>query len=64
MKELLKTLVSKKIIIIPVVTVIGLASGYFLYNDNPIEETAEQIIGNQTGIEVDLTPQSPEKNSK
>jgi len=29
--------------------------------DNPIEEYVEAIIENETGIEIDLTPESPEK---
>ena len=29
--------------------------------DNPIEEFLEVIIENETGMQVDLTPESPEK---
>lgn len=30
--------------------------------DAPIEEFCEQIVEMQTGVEVDLTPSSPEQN--
>ena len=43
--------------------IIGLLSAYFWYQDNPIEETSEIIIEEQTGINIDLTPSTPE-NSK
>jgi len=35
---------------------IGYISTRFLENDNPIEQCAEEIIDNYTGIEVDLSP--------
>ena len=38
----------------------GLISTHFIGNDNPIEEVAEKIIEDQTGIPIDLSPQSPE----
>lgn len=31
-----------------------------LPNDNPIEESIELIIQTQSGVQIDLTPQSPE----
>lgn len=42
---------------------IGLSSVYFLKmkSDNPIEEIAEEVIKNETGADVDLSPTSPEK---
>lgn len=30
-------------------------------HDNPVEEAAEQVIKNETGVDVDLSPTSPEK---
>lgn len=39
----------------------GVAKYYFrMADDNVIEEYAEQIIEQQTGIDVDLTPSSQE----
>jgi len=32
-----------------------------LPDDNPAEEILEQQIKNETGFEVDLTPESPER---
>lgn len=32
-----------------------------LEDDNPIEETVEEVIKIETGLNVDLTPDSPEK---
>jgi hypothetical protein len=32
--------------------------------DNPIEEACEQIIKNETGIDVDLTPESQETENQ
>ena len=29
-------------------------------DDNPVEEVAEMVIKEETGLEVDLTPESPE----
>jgi len=35
-------------------------SYYFLGADNPVEEIAEEVLKKETGIDVDLTPHSPE----
>lgn len=32
--------------------------------DNPIEEICEEVIENYTGMDVDLTPESPEKGKQ
>ena len=48
------------IIIISVVGLIGFMSSRILGNDNPIEELAEEIIENETGINLDLSPSSKE----
>jgi hypothetical protein len=44
----------------------GLSSVYIfkMKQDNPIEEKAEEIIKNKTGVDIDLTPQSPEKTEE
>lgn len=55
-------------ILIPVLIVmaaIGVTVGYKYWatapDDNPVEELSEEIIRKQTGFEIDLTPNSPEK---
>ena len=52
-----------RIIIVIMAVLIGLSSVYFLKmkSDNPIEEIAEEVIKNETGADVDLSPTSPEK---
>lgn len=62
MKELLKTIIFSRYFIVLAAIIIGLLSAYFWYQDNPIEETSEIIIEEQTGVNVDLTPASPEKS--
>ena len=62
MKELLKTIIFSRYFIVVAAIIIGLLSAYFWYQDNPIEETSEIIIEEQTGVNVDLTPASPEKS--
>lgn len=52
------------IVVISACAIGGAISGYFWYQDNPVEEVAEEIIKNQTGIDVDLTPTTPENPSK
>lgn len=42
------------------IIVIGVGSAYFLGHDNPVEEMAEKVIEQQTGIDIDLTPSSKE----
>jgi hypothetical protein len=60
MKELLKTIIFSKYFIILAAIIIGLLSAYFWYQDNPVEEVSEEIIKTQTGIDIDLSPQTPE----
>jgi hypothetical protein len=50
-----------KMLVLILAVIIGIGSVYWLGNDNPVEEIAEKIIEEQTGINIDLTPQSPEK---
>lgn len=48
------------IIIVSLATAIGLLSVYVLEEDNPVEETCEQVIEIVTGNDIDLTENSPE----
>ncbi len=48
------------VIVITTCVVAGTLSGIFWYKDNPIEETAEAIIKQETGVDIDLTPSTPE----
>jgi hypothetical protein len=32
--------------------------------DNPVEEKCEKIIKDKTGVDIDLTPQSPEEKKE
>jgi len=43
--------------------IVGVFSSQYFGNDNPIEEYAEQIIEQQSGINVDLSPNSPEQHA-
>ena len=50
--------------IVGIALIIGI--GYKFINkkapdDNPVEELAEALIKERTGIDIDLTPDSPEK---
>ena len=40
--------------------VAGYASSRWLGDDNPVEESAESIILEQTGLDIDLSPLSAE----
>lgn len=42
--------------IVGVCVVGGLISEFFLGKDNPIEQEAEQIIHEETGLSIDLSP--------
>ena len=61
MKELIKTIIFSKYFIVLAAIIIGLLSAYFWYQDNPVEEITEVIIESQTGIDFDLSPQTPER---
>jgi hypothetical protein len=60
MKELLKTIIYSRYFIIASAIIIGLLSAYFWYQDNPVEEVSEKVIEEQTGIDIDLSPQTSE----
>lgn len=64
MKELLKTIIYSRYFIVAAAIIVGLLSAYFWYQDNPVEETSEQIIKEETGIDIDLTPKTPEQKTQ
>lgn len=47
--------------IVVAAAVLGVGSQYFLGDDNPVEEMAEKVIEDQSGIDLDLSPQTKEK---
>lgn len=47
-------------IIVGIAAVIGIISGCFLGDDNPVEEVAEDVIQDETGVHIDLSPNSKE----
>lgn len=52
-------------IVLAILAVGGLVSIKFLGQDNPVEEAVEEIIKNQTGLDIDLSPETKEtKDSK
>lgn len=56
-----------KIAVVAIAAAIGIGYTYFFKqpDDNPVEEAAEKVIKDQTDVDVDLTPSSPEqKESK
>lgn len=60
MKELIKTIIFSRYFIVAAAIIIGLLSAYFWYQDNPVEEVSEEIIKTQTGLDIDLSPQTSE----
>jgi len=38
----------------------GIGSHYWLSQDNPVEELSEKIIQEQTGFNINLSPDTPE----
>lgn len=51
-------------VIILCVAAVGISSSWFLGDDNPIEESCEDIIEDLTGKSIDLTPNTPETNTR
>ena len=64
MKELLKTIIFSRYFVVLAAIIIGLLSAYFWYQDNPVEEISEKVIEEQTGINIDLSPETSEKESE
>jgi hypothetical protein len=48
------------IIIVGIVTVVGIISTTFMGEDNPVEEVSESVIKQETGLDVDLSPSTPD----
>lgn len=44
--------------------IIGVVAARYFGNDNKIEEVAEHIIQEEVGIDIDLSPMSPETENK
>lgn len=57
----MKLLTKYKYTILILVVIIGLGSVYFYGDDNAVEEISEEILKQETGIDIDLTPSSLEK---
>ena len=57
----MKLLTKYKYMILILVVIIGLGSVYFYGDDNAVEEISEDILKPATGIDIDLTPSTPEK---
>ena len=51
------------VIVIAAAAIIGVASSKMMHmkEDNAIEEVAEEVIKKQTGLDVDLSPESKEE---
>lgn len=60
MLDYLKKLLINKYVIALYVGILGYYSTVLLGDDNPIEEISEEIIKEETGIDIDLTPHSHE----
>ena len=54
--------IMSKALFIATVVLLGLSSTYYfkMKNDNIVEEIAEKVLKTQTGIDVDLSPATPE----
>jgi hypothetical protein len=63
-KELLLKIIYSKYFLILLIVLIGFFSKYLLGDDNPIEEYSEEIIKEETGIDIDLTPNSMKTHSR
>lgn len=63
-KELLLKIIYSKYFLILLVVLMGVVSTYLLGDDNPIEEYSEEIIKEETGLNIDLTPHSIKNHSR
>lgn len=59
-KELLLKIIYSKYFLILLIVLMGFLSTYLVGDDNPIEEYSEQIIKEETGLDIDFTPNSIE----
>jgi hypothetical protein len=64
MKELLLKIIYSKYFLILLIVLIGFFSNYLLGDDNPIEEYSEEIIKEEIGLDIDLTPNSIKTHSR
>jgi hypothetical protein len=63
-KELLLKIIYSKYFLILLVVLMGVVSTYVLGDDNAIEEYSEEIIKEETGLDIDLTPNSIKTHSR
>jgi len=63
-KELLLKIIYSKYFLILLVVLMGVVSTYVLGDDNLIEEYSEEIIKEETGLDIDLTPNSIKTHSR
>lgn len=42
----------------------GIRSKFEMRDDSPMEQVLEQVIKQETGLDIDLTPDSPESSQK
>ncbi len=61
MKEIIIKILTSKYSLLAIIIVMGVFSTYLLGDDNPIEELSEEIIKEETGLDIDLTPNSKRK---
>ena len=64
MKKLLRIFIFSKYFIVLIALVVGIASSYFWYPNNWVEEVAEEIIKEEIGININLTPNNNEQEMK
>ena len=60
MKEFLLKIIYSKYLLLFIITLIGFFSAYLLGDDNPMEEVSEKIIKEETGFDIDISPNSKE----
>ena len=63
-KEILEKIIYSKYFLILLVVLMGVVSTYVFGDDNPIEEYSEEIIKEETGLDIDLTPNSIKSHIK
>ena len=64
MKEIIIKILTSKYSLLAIIILLGVFSTYLLGDDNPIEELSEEIIKEETGLDIDLTPKSQETKLK
>ena len=56
----MKSLLTNKYFLVLIAIALGILSGYLFWDDNIVEELSEKFIEAQIGVDIDLTPNSPE----